>query len=286
MVANSAAAAARGAVIEARPWVARLARLGYAAKGVVYLVVGGIALQAAFGAERAEGAGGALREIAEAPFGRVLLGVVTVGLVGYVLWKLVQAFVDPENNGDDLGGIVKRVGFFVSAVLHGALAFEAGWLVLGGFGSGSASASGAGGAGGDSGPAHWTAMVMEQPLGRWAVGIAGAATVAYGLYQLWRAWTVKLTERLDLWEMDATRRAWVVRAGRFGLAARGVVFGIIGWGLVQAALQYDPQESAGLGEALRILEGRTWLLALVAVGLIAYGLFELIKARYRRIHTV
>lgn len=269
---------ARNAEHEAAPWVEWLARLGYAAKGIVYMVIGGIALQAALGqGDQTTGSEGALEAITRQPLGRVMIGLVALGLFGYALWKLVQAIRDPEHKGTDAKGNVARVGFGISGIVHAALALEAARLALGsGMGDGS-----------ESGADSRTAMLMEQPFGRWLVGLLGLGILAYGAYELYRAYAVDIAKRLHLsGELDPDTRRWVVRSGRLGHAARGVVFGIIGYFLIQAALHYNPQEARGLGDALRALQGESygpWLLGLVALGLMAYGFFSLVKSRYRRI---
>lgn len=262
---------------DAAPWIERLARFGYAAKGVVYAIVGVVAVQAAFSSfERAEDSKSALWSIFTKPLGRWMLAAVALGLIGYVVWRFVAAALDPEHNGTDAKGIAKRVGYVISGVLYGALAWEAVQIVTGN----------AGGGGGETGAEHWTAIVMTKPLGVWVIGLIGLGIIAFGIYELYKAYTADLSGRLDLSSMGDAARTWTVRLARFGLAARGVVFGLIGVFLIRAALHYNPEEAAGLGEALRALEGHAygpWMLALVGAGMAAYGLFEVVKARYRRI---
>lgn len=276
--AGMAGHAARRAADEVTPWIRWLARLGYAAKGVVYLVIGGLAVRAALTpVQDPQGSSGALRSIQDAPFGRGALAVIAVGLAGYVLWRLVQAIRDPENKGTGAKGIATRVGYLISGVLYGAVALEAARLLMG-----------TGGGGGDGQRAdHWTAMVMEQPLGRWIIGAVGAGIIAFGLYEWYRAFGDDLRKRMDLTDLGGDARTRVIRLGRLGLFARGVVFGVIGWLLIQAALQYDPQEAIGLEGALAALRAQShgpWVLGLVALGLVAYGLWQLAKARFRSIH--
>lgn len=267
---------ARRAVGQARPWIVPLARAGYTAKGIVYVLVGLLASQAAFSAGSATDSQGAFAVLLRQPAGRLMLGLVAIGLFGYALWRAVSAIADTENKGHDGGGLVKRAGFGISALLHLSLGVEAMRLALG---------SGGGG-GGEAGAQHWTARALALPLGQWLVGIAGAITVGYGLYQLKRGFDGWIQKRLDLHELDPNAQRWAVRFGRFGLAARGVVFALIGWFLVQAARSASSAEAGGLGEALRTLEQQSygqWLLGVVALGLIAYGLFQFVNARYRRI---
>lgn len=268
---------ARRAVREAGPGVQRLARLGYAAKGVVYIIVGFIAADAAFSpAENVQGSRGALDTILRQPFGKVLLAVMALGLAGYVLWKAVQAIMDPEHKGSDAKGVVTRVGYAISAVLYAGLTLEAVRMLRGG------------GGGGGNGAQHWTAVMMDKPFGRVLVGLAGLGIAGYGIYQLVKAFTSDLAKKLNLTGAAAAARQRVVAVGRAGMAARGVVFGVIGWLVIKAAVQYDPSEAEGLQGALVALRKAAygpWLLMLVALGLIAYGIFQLVKARYRVIRA-
>lgn len=273
--------AAHDAAEDAAPWVERLARMGYAAKGVVYLLIGLIAVQAAWqgmGQGRGgdvQGSEGALETLLGSGVGRVVLGLIAVGMVGYALWNAVRAALDPEGHGGGAKRIAARAGRGITAVVHLGLAWTAFQLARKGHGDG----------GGESAD-DWTAMVMEQPMGRWIIAAVGVGIVGYGIVQLVRAWKEKVGERLDLSELNGTERQWALRLGRFGLAARGVVFGIIGWFLIQAALHANAGEARGLQGALRAVQEQgygPWLLGAVGLGLTAYGLYEAVQARYRRI---
>ena len=275
--ASRAADSARGAAREAAPWIERLARFGYAAKGAVYILIGVFAVMAATGnGGQASGSSGALGAIADSTWGTVLLALVAIGLAGYVVWRLVGAVLNPEH---DSGG--KRAFYVISGLVYGALAVEAARLVLDG-GSGGSSGGGGGGA------QHWTATLMQQPFGQVLVAVAGIAVGLYGLHQLYRAYSADVGDRLDLHALSASARRWTVRFGRFGLAARGVVLAMIGGFVLMSAMQADPSEARGLGGALRTLQQQDygpWLLLIVALGLVAYGLYNLVRARYRRIQA-
>jgi hypothetical protein len=268
-VAGQAGAAARGAAREAGPWVERLARMGYAARGVVYVIVGIIAAQAARGKRGVTDQEGVFGEILSRPGGKFMLGLVAVGLLGYSLWRFVEAGLDPERDGAG-----KRALFAVSGVIHVGLALTAVRMAMG-------SSSRGGG-----GPASMTAKVMDAPGGRFLVGIAALGIAAYGVVQLVQAYKAKLDKQLDLSPLSPGARTWAIRAARAGLAARGVVFLVLGFFLLQAARQSDASETRGLGGALEALHDTSygaWVLGLVALGLIGYGVTQLLKARYRRI---
>ena len=245
-----------------------LARIGYAAKGVVYLIIGGLAAQ---GAAQA-GSQGALSKIAAQPFGQILLGVVALGLAAYALWRFVQGFADSGDEGDDAKGIGKRIGYVGSGVSYAALTVAALQIIVGG-------------GGGGGGAQDWTAKLLHVPFGRWLVGAIGVGVVLGGLYQLYQAVSAKFTEEFDTGEMSSTELTWATRAGRVGYAARSVVYFIIGWFLLQAALNSDASEAGGLGKALDALQAQPygpWLLGITGVGLAAYGVYCFVLARYRQ----
>lgn len=267
----------------ASPWVERLARFGYAAKGAVYIVVGLLAAMAAAGSGgKTTDTRGALGTIFAQPFGRGLLGAVAVGLIGYALWRFVQAFADAENKGSDAKGIGVRIGYAGSGLIHVGLALSAAQMA---FGSSGGRSSGGGG-GSDRAEQGWTASLMAQPFGRWLVALVGAGIIGVGLFQLYKAYTAKFRKELKLAEMSGTEQTWATHSGRLGFAARGVVFGVIGIFLMLAALRSDPGQARGLGGALRALEAQPFgslILAVVAAGLVAYGVYMFVAARYRRI---
>ena len=276
MQAEQARLGARGAAREAAPWIDRFARLGYVASATVYIVIGILAARAAFGAGgRTTGTRGALQTIVEQPMGRVLLAVVAAGMFGFAAWQLVAALTDSERKGTEPKGLALRAGMVGTAVIYTGLGVAAVQLVMG-----------AGGANDGERAEHWTARLLALPLGRWVVGLVGAGVIGYGLYQLYRAYIAKVRKHLDLSTLSAAAATWVVRFGRFGVGARGVVFAIIGWFLVRAATERDASEASDLGEALATLERQpygAWLLSAVALGFVAYGLYQLVNARYRRI---
>ena len=268
---------AKDAAQSAQPWMERLARLGYATEGAVYALIGLLAAGAAFGAGgRTTGQRGAFEVVAKSPFGSVLLGLIAVGFLGYALWRSLQAIMDPDGEGTDVKALGKRVGYGVSALVYAGLAFSAAGLVFG-------TASDSGGSTDD-----WTALLLSWPLGQVLVVGVGAIVVGVGLHELYQAYKADFLEYLKLDEMGEKARQWTKRWGRLGIAARGIVLGIVGAFLIRAALEYDPQEARGLGGALQTLVQQPlgpWLLGAVALGLVAYGLFMLSVARYRRLPT-
>ena len=250
-----------------------LGRVGYAAKGIVYTLLGVLAADAAFGSGGGpEGQTGALQELAGTSYGPALLWVLVVGLAAYGLWRFALAALDPERKGDDAKGLVTRAGYVVSGVAYLGLAYTAYQIVTGG-----------GGGGGDAAEER-TASVLGLPGGRWIVGAIALVVIGYGIYQFVRAYKVSFMDKLRLEGAAARNREWVRRAGRAGLAARGVVYVLIGGFLGQAAIQRDPDEAGGLDQALTTLQGQgygPWLLGLVAIGLVLYGAYCAVNAAYR-----
>jgi hypothetical protein len=260
---------------EASPWLVLLGRFGYAAKGVVVIIVGVLAAYSAISRDAAnDGTRSALRHIVELPFGQFLLVAVAAGLASHALWQFVQAFMDTENKGSEAKGVAARTSYAFTALVYLGLAFSAGKIVLGARSSGESIWS-----------QSWTARLLGQPFGGWLVAVAGAVVVGIGIFQFYQAYSAKFRENLLLTEMSKTQEKWATRFGRFGFAARGVVFCIIGFFLVLAAYQTDAHETHGLGGALHVIEQQpfgAWLLGLVAAGFISYGCFMFVLARYRR----
>ncbi|HSM35921.1 MAG TPA: DUF1206 domain-containing protein [Longimicrobiales bacterium] len=247
-------------------WIETLARAGYAAKGMVYLLVGVLAAQAAFGSGDPEGSAGALRTLVDEPLGQAFLAVIALGLVGYVVWRVVAAVRDPERRGTG-----PRVFFAVSALVYGLLAVEAVRLAVG--------------SGGAAGSDHWIERLVARPYGLLLLGLAGALLAGYGLYRLYQAWRVDLDDRLDLSAFGPEAARAVVLLGRFGYAARGAVFALMGGLAVMAAVTANPEQAEPMGGLLESLEGRPWILGTLAAGFIAYALYNFVRAGYRRIRT-
>jgi hypothetical protein len=259
------------------PWMERLARLGYLAKGVVYAVIGVLALQVAFGTGgKTTDTQGALGTLAESTGGMVLLAVVAVGLVGYVLWRVVQAWMDPDGKGTHPKGLAQRAFYLVSAAIHASLAVAAFRLVLG---------TGGAGPSGEQSTQSWTARLMSQPFGQALVATVGLVIAGVGLWQVYKAWKEKFRKKLRLSELSPQHAEWAVRISKLGILARGGVFMMIGAFLVQAALTANPRRAHGLDGALETLASQPYgmvLLALAAAGLVAYAVYMAVEARYRR----
>lgn len=253
-----------------------LARLGYAARGVVYLVIGWFAVTAAQGYNRPTDSKGALAELFDKPFGAVLLAVVALGLAGYALWRVVGAVGDVDNCGTSAKGLAKRGGQVVAGIIHAGLALYA-VRMLAGRSSGSGD--------GEAATRDWTVWLMDMPLGQVLVAAVGVAIGVFALSQFHKAYKASFMRSLSCGQ----DKARIVRPiGQAGLAARGVVFLVVAAFFVLAALHANSAEAGGMAKALRWLETQPygpWLLGIVAAGLVAFGLFSFVQAVYRRIDS-
>lgn len=267
---------ARSAAHEASPWITGVGRLGFACKGAVYLLIGILAIQAAMGrGGTITDTSGALQHIIDAPFGKGLLGLIALGLAGYVLWRFVQALLDTDNKGTELKGLWARGGYLLSGVIYSSLALAALRLMQG---------TGDGG-NGDQAAQDWTARLLAQPFGVAFVVLVGLGVLGSAAVQFMRAAKADFRKELNTQEMDGRTQDFATRAGRIGHAARGVTFGITGVYLLVAALHQSPEEARGLAGALAVLLEQPYgpvLLGVVAAGLAMYGLYMFVEARYRR----
>ena len=260
----------------ASPWIERLARYGYAAKGVVYVLIGALAALAAFkGGGGPTDSRGALTQVVYQPYGRVMLCVVAAGLASYALWRVTQALRDTEEKGKDWKGLSIRAGYACIGVVYAGLSYSAVQLILGhGAGKGS-----------DETTKGWTAFALMFPLGQLLVGLAGLGVIGFGLWQCYKAYTAKFCRKWKRNEMRGHAHGLAMRVGQVGLVARAVVFFIVGLFLIQAAWHARADEARGLGGALHALEQQPYgpyVLGAVALGLVAYGLYMFVEARYRR----
>ena len=266
--------AAKGRRAGQSPWVERLGRLGLVAKGVLYAVIGILAVNVALGGrEESPDKGGALRTIADQPFGKGLLILLALGLAGYAAWRLAQAILDRDNEGEGAKGLAKRAGALAKAGWYGTLcALTVSTLVGGGSGGGSEQQT--------------TAGVFDRPGGRYLVYAAGLAFVAAAVFNGYRAVTCKFNKKLKTGEMGDAEEAAATGVGILGHLARMTVFALIGAFLLEAAWTFDPKEARGLDGALLELSQEPYgglLLGAVAVGLLCYALYCFVQARYRRI---
>jgi hypothetical protein len=253
------------------------ARAGYTARGVVYLLVGGFAVEAALGSgERARGTEQALSSVANEPWSAFLLGAIAVGLFGYALWRLLQSVLDVDDHGTDLKGLAVRGGLIVSASSHALLGAYAAHRGLG---------ISLGGAESQSSTSQRVAEILALPAGRWLVAGIAIAIAGAGLAQVYKGWRGPF----ERWRhMDARTARWAKPVCRFGLIARGFVFVIIGGMIAQAAIRMRSAEAGDLADAMTALQTSPYgglLFSVVALGLLSFGVYSVIEAVYRRVQT-
>ena len=258
--------------------IERLARLGYVSIGTVYVVAGVLAAAAGMGLGGSTGGKeSAFAFIRDQPFGHILLVIMAVGLLGYTIWRLVSAVADTDSRGSDAKGILVRIGSIARGLFYGVIALEV-IRIATHRGSGDTSETQA---------RHWTKRIIDEPFGRWVIAAAGLIFVAIGAYQFYRAWESKLGKRLHLGTIEPRVRRNVIALSRFGIAARAVVFFVIGGSLIVAAIRHNPQAAHGTSGALRQIAAPFGgaLLILVGIGLAAYGIYAFVNARYRSIRA-
>jgi hypothetical protein len=253
------------------PLVEDLTRLGYLVRGLVYGVIGVLALEVATGrGGKLSDTQGAIATLGQTPVGGVLLYVILVGLVGYALWGITRAGFDLEHKGSDSKGILERVGYAVSGISYGLLAYATYGLITAG-----ASAARNGAQGAQTQQA--TASILTLSWGPWAVGLAGLIVIGIGAAQIVKGLHPEFHQQFRAYALSHNQRIWIERLGQFGTAARGLVFSLIGVFLLLAAYRHDPQQARGFDGVLTALlhqPAGPWLLGIVALGLIAFGTYS------------
>jgi hypothetical protein len=270
LVSESRRAARRGARSR---WLGRLGRAGLAAQGICFGIIGVLAIELALGkGGEATDPEGALNALARGGWTRVLLVLLSVGFAGYALWRFAQAIFDRGGMGSDVGGLFRRSIQFVQGVTYALLTVAAVGTVVG-----ARARSG--------GERRAAAGVLGWPGGREIVALAGAILLIAAVVIAYWALSRRFRESLAIEQMDARTERLVTAFGIVGLSALGLVLGIVGWFLVRAALDFDPQAPVGIGGALSKLANATYghaLLGLTAAGFIVFAIFDLFQARYHR----
>ncbi|MEV6182701.1 DUF1206 domain-containing protein [Streptomyces sp. NPDC052015] len=274
LASNGRAQAERAARGSGTRWAAKA---GLTARGVIYLLVGALALQIAFGDDKKQQADrqGALAELSGKPFGSVLLWALGIGLVGMALWRLSEVVfgsVGPDGRKAKKRLLALARCVFYSFVAYSVLAFAAG--------------SGSGGGSSDEQSRDVTARLLEVSGGQWIVGAAGAGVVVAGVWIGARALMRAFRDKMRMGQMSRRVRRLVDVTGVVGGAARGLVFAAAGSFAIRAAVDYEPDEAKGLDDTLRSFAGTPagpGLLACVAAGLVLFGLFSFAMARWRKV---
>jgi len=267
-------AQAKGDDVARKPQFEWLARAGLVARGVIYAIIGVLAVKLALGdGGKTTNQKGALNTIAQQPFGKALLILMAIGLAGYAIWRLVRAAIGhgPEATDDTK----ERVAGLASGIAYAGLCVTAVSILIG---------SGGGGSGGN--PDKATGGLLDWPGGQVLVAIAGLVMVGVGLEQGYKGIKKKFLEKSKTEQMSESVEKAFTALGVFGHLARMVVFAMIGYFLVRAAIDYDPDKAMGLDGALSKLGQASYgpaLLGIVAAGLVGFAAYSVADARYRRV---
>lgn len=256
-----------------------LMRLGYVARGLVYGIIGVLALQVALGTGGAlTDTQGAIVALGRTPLGAVLLYAILVGLVGYALWCGIRAVLDPLHVGADAKGVLARVGYAVSGLSYMLLAYATYGLI-----TGAASAARSGAQGAQTQQA--TASILSKSWGPYVVGFVAVIVTAIGLLQMIKGLRPHFERQFQAYALTSTERKWIDRLGRFGTVGRGLVFTLIGVFLFLAAYHHDPSQAKGIDGVLTALLQQPygpWLLGIVALGLVAFGIYSAMSGLWLR----
>jgi hypothetical protein len=258
------------------PLLQLLERLGYVVRGALYAVMGLLALGIAVsvGPGQTTDLSGSLVFLTGNPLAKLVLIVAAVGLSAYSLWGFTRAIYDPLHRGSDASGYAARLGFITSAVSYAAIVILAVELL-----------AGSGAPSGDS-TQKTIASVLTHPAGGSLTILIGLIAIAIGLGQFLEAYQANFAKDLKGAEMSQSERTWAIRFGRFGMFARGVVFVVIGWFVVQAGIHHDASQAQGFGGAFQFLLGQPFgrvLLGVIALGFVALGLHSFACARWIRL---
>ena len=271
-MAVSLATASRTA--EVRPWVAPMVRMGYAAKGVIYLLIGVLAFRLALGdGGRITDASGVLRTFVQQPFGWMLLTVIGISILTYAAWEITKALLDMQHKGSGARGWFDRSLAIIKGVVYGTIGVEALQLVF---------ARRVESQNADD----YAREAMQVPFGSWFIVLVGIGIAWYGVSQVVMAWAARFDDDLDQQRLRREGQGWVLGVGRAGIGARGIILVVMGVALVRAGFDRSPAKAGGMAESLWTLASQpfgTWLLAAVAAGVICFGWFQLLHARYARV---
>jgi hypothetical protein len=260
----------------ANPQLELLERLGYAVRGALYAVMGFLALRIALAQPggKATDLSGSLVWLIGNPLGKLVLIVLIIGLIAYSIWGFVRAIYDPLHRGRDAKGIAARIGFVSSALSYLAIAFFA-FTILAGNGATTHDST-----------QKTISALLANPAGGLITEVLGVIAIVIGIGQFVEAYRATFARDLKSGEMSQSERELAIGLGRFGMAARGVTFLVIGWFLIQAGIHHDPHEAHGFGGAFLFLLAQPygrWLLGIVALGFIALGLHSFACARWVRL---
>lgn len=252
-----------------------IAQAGLTAKGIVYCLLGVLTFMAAFhiNGQSADDANtnGVFSFLYRQTGGRVILGIIALGLVCYCIWRCIQTFADTEDKGRDKKGIAVRARYLFSGLAYATLAFSIVrmlWFNVSG--------------GGDS-KQNMARELLNQPAGQWLLGIAALVIAAIGMYQIYYGWSEKYKKHVDKVINDSNKRKILLGAGKIGYVSRGIVWLLIAWLFINATIDAKASEAGDTSKAFTLIEKSEYgslILATMGFGLICYGIFSFIRAKY------
>lgn len=259
-----------------RQWIEKLARWGFAAKGFVYVLIGILAVMAAIG----QGSGnaskqGAAQMIFDQPFGKFLAVLVVIGILSFVVWRFVQAFNSKDTGTSKNKTMLKRARYGFSGLIYLTFAVTLIRMIMGS------------GGGGGNGRQQLVGKVLEMDFGPFLVGAAGIGVMIAGIYQWVRAYKEEYMKKLSFSGASSGMRENANKIGKVGYAARGIVWLLVGFFLLQAGIHSDAGKAQGQGAAFDSIEqwGGSWVLLIVALGVVAYGVFMFVKSKYYQVQS-
>ena len=263
--------------IEKKTWVEPVAKAGLITKGLVYSLVGALAFMAAFeiagrSNENADKKG-VFNFIEEQTGGQIMLLIVALGLVCYSIWRGVQTFSNISDDKKSAKGLGKRARYLFSGFVYLSLAFVAAKVAL----HKSSDSSGSGS------KQSMAAELLSKPYGQILAGIAALIIAGVGVYQLWYGWSGKYKKHVSDLKLNSDTAKVLVRSGKIGFMARGFVYLIIAYMFLQAAMQFNSSKAGDTAQAFQFLEDTSYgsyLLGAVGLGLICYGVFNFLRAKY------
>jgi uncharacterized membrane protein YidH (DUF202 family) len=253
------------------PW----AKMGYAARGMIYLTIGLLAFLSAIGWQgQKTGSKGAIKSLNTLPYGELLLVVLVVGLFGYILWRFIQGITDTDNHGTSFKGLAIRGGLIISAISHGVLAY---WVIK-------LLAHQRDDASGQSASSTMSQHISSDSITVLFI-IIGIVVVVVGIAHLVKGFRSGFKKYIDF---PADKHTWLMPICRFGLISRGVVWCIIGWIILRSTFVAGSSDNKGIQDALEWLSTTSygsWLIIIASIGLFAFGIYSFIESLYRRIET-
>ena len=260
------------------PLVKKLARFGFYTKGVLFIVIGILAILLAIGLEGGKLADptGAMATIAQKPYGKFLLIVFVIGAIGHGIWNILRGAADVDDAGQDWKGIIKRIVSIGTGIFYVGLAWSA-WSII--F---TARVSA------ENGEVSQTlaAILLALPLGTILVLIIGLSVIGAGIHECYSGMTGKFQENFRLWEIEGNHLKFITVLGALSFTARALILAMIGYFFITAAIYYDPSEAVGIDGALLTLSQSYFgkiLLFIAATGVVCHGILAFYEAKYRRI---